>query len=244
MAGKNISYPIFGTVRWWALRKSFKRTIPDPVSNNYLSSVLNVSPESAQNIISPLRKIGLIDQDNHPTERARRWRDDEEYPKVCQEIREEIYPSDLLAAFPDADASRERVERWFANKTGHGESAVGSMASFYLLLAEADPSKQDSPIPSVRPPKPNKVIPSRAKPNIVKTKMVEKEASNGAGAVATIEPEVKLTSSKESLNGNGFGPSLHIDIQIHISSDAPAEQIDHIFESMAKHLYKGRNVNE
>jgi hypothetical protein len=35
-------------------------------------------------------------------------------------------------------------------------------------------------------------------------------------------------------------PSLHIDIQIHISSEASAEQIDQIFASMSKHLY-GRN---
>ena len=32
-------------------------------------------------------------------------------------------------------------------------------------------------------------------------------------------------------------PALHIDIQVHISSDAPPEQIDKIFESMAKHIY-------
>ena len=33
-------------------------------------------------------------------------------------------------------------------------------------------------------------------------------------------------------------PSLHIDIQIHIASDASTDQIDQIFASMAKHLYK------
>lgn len=32
-------------------------------------------------------------------------------------------------------------------------------------------------------------------------------------------------------------PSLHIDIQIHIPSDASPEQLDKIFASMAKHLY-------
>jgi len=36
------------------------------------------------------------------------------------------------------------------------------------------------------------------------------------------------------------GPSLHIDIQIHISPDASPEQIDQIFASMARHLYSGR----
>ena len=34
-------------------------------------------------------------------------------------------------------------------------------------------------------------------------------------------------------------PSLHVDIQVHISPDATTDQIDQIFASMAKHLYKG-----
>lgn len=33
------------------------------------------------------------------------------------------------------------------------------------------------------------------------------------------------------------GPTLHIDIQVHISPEASAEQIEHVFASMAKHLY-------
>jgi hypothetical protein len=33
------------------------------------------------------------------------------------------------------------------------------------------------------------------------------------------------------------GPSLHIDVQVHISPEASAEQIDQVFASMAKHLY-------
>lgn len=36
------------------------------------------------------------------------------------------------------------------------------------------------------------------------------------------------------------GPALHIDVQIHISPEASADQIDQIFASMAKHLYGGR----
>lgn len=36
-------------------------------------------------------------------------------------------------------------------------------------------------------------------------------------------------------------PSVHIDIQIHIDSTATAEQIDQIFASMARHLYRRDN---
>lgn len=45
------------------------------------------------------------------------------------------------------------------------------------------------------------------------------------------------TPSSQLARGNNY-PSLHIDIQIHIDPDATPEQIDKIFESMARHLYK------
>ena len=44
-------------------------------------------------------------------------------------------------------------------------------------------------------------------------------------------------------DGNSYGtvetkrPALHIDIQIHIDPTSSQELIDHIFASMAKHLY-------
>ena len=34
-----------------------------------------------------------------------------------------------------------------------------------------------------------------------------------------------------------FGPALHIDVQIHISPEASADQTDQVFASMSKHLY-------
>ncbi len=45
-------------------------------------------------------------------------------------------------------------------------------------------------------------------------------------------PRVVATAAR-----NAGGPPLHIDVQIHISPEASAEQIDQIFASMAKHLY-------
>ena len=38
-------------------------------------------------------------------------------------------------------------------------------------------------------------------------------------------------------------PSLHIDIQVHISPDATPNQIEQIFSSMAKHLYNGKDAS-
>lgn len=50
---------------------------------------------------------------------------------------------------------------------------------------------------------------------------------------------IPLAATTEPLAVSGaVAPSLHIDIQVHISPDAKPEQIDKIFESMAKHIYK------
>lgn len=52
----------------------------------------------------------------------------------------------------------------------------------------------------------------------------------------------KKDSNKEDLGRpqiNGQ-PSVHIDLQVHISPEASAEQIDQIFASMSRHLYGGR----
>ena len=52
-------------------------------------------------------------------------------------------------------------------------------------------------------------------------------------------PDTKMQPSCVPSSGQ-LQPSLHIDIQVHISPDAKPEQIDHIFSSMAKHLYKSK----
>jgi hypothetical protein len=48
---------------------------------------------------------------------------------------------------------------------------------------------------------------------------------------ATHSPQMPAIPSVQA------GPAIHIDIQIHISPESTAQQIDKIFESMAKHLY-------
>ena len=54
---------------------------------------------------------------------------------------------------------------------------------------------------------------------------------------AALSPEMPVASRSQG------SPALHIDIQIHISPESTTQQIDQIFESMAKHLY-GRKDDE
>ena len=51
---------------------------------------------------------------------------------------------------------------------------------------------------------------------------------------ARVDPKIDAPS----MPSQQATPSLHIDIQVHISPDATTDQIDQIFASMAKHLYK------
>ena len=96
MAESN-SYPMLSANNWWNIRKKFKQTIPGTVTASYLSSVLNMQERSATNNIMPyLRQLGIIDAEGKTGERAKLWRDDIDYPKVCDEIRKEIYPQELL----------------------------------------------------------------------------------------------------------------------------------------------------
>lgn len=65
----------------------------------------------------------------------------------------------------------------------------------------------------------------------------EIEPEEHSSMTATADP---LKAHKETTGVlRAFTPSIHIDIQVHISPEASPEQIDKIFESMAKHIFKG-----
>lgn len=65
---------------------------------------------------------------------------------------------------------------------------------------------------------------------------------NQSISVNPIAPQqnIALQSEFSKAPANNIVPSVHIDLQIHISPEASAEQIDTIFASIAKHLYGRR----
>ena len=136
------SFPKLPTKNWWVLRKRFQQTIPAKVTAGYLATVLGISEKSAQNNVLPyLKSLGLIDEDNKPTDLANKWRFNENYGDVCKEIREKVYPRELLEAIPNPSENRGSVQSWFSGKTGAGQVAARRMATLYALLSEADASK-------------------------------------------------------------------------------------------------------
>ena len=227
---KNSTFPMLPGAHWWTLREKFKQSIPGVVTDSYLAATLNMQARSARvNVLPYLRDIGLIGDDNRTQELAKPWRDDSQYSDVCRQIREKIYPEELRSAAPDPSKDRSAIERWFANHTGAGASAISRMTQFYLILLEADVDKkpQDRIAKteegkkklSDKPPKDAK------KKEIITAKSLESSVQNAS-------------SGTHTKDGSPSYPGVSINLQIHISSDATPDQIDKIFESMAKHIYK------
>lgn len=222
MATEPKTYPKISRKSWWLLRERFKKSIPSAVTPTMVSSLSPMADASARaNVIAPLRELGLLDDAGKPTPLAERWRHDDDYPKVCQEIRSKTYPHELLEAFPDPDSTRrDAISAWFM-KVGHvGESASRMYTDTYLLLSEADPTRTETKQPALA----------------ANGKALAKSRSSRAPAPPPgPKHATPVAPPPNDLQGRRL-PAIHIDVQVHIAPDTPADQIDRIFESMAKHL--------
>ena len=82
---------------WWSMRNQFSKTLPSTVSVNYLKTLLALATDqAARNILSPLKSLGILDDDGHPTDLANLWRTDSTYGKACETMLNAIYPPELL----------------------------------------------------------------------------------------------------------------------------------------------------
>lgn len=224
---KRKSYPKIPRNNWFLLREKFKQRTPEKVSPSYVATALNMSEASASaNIIPPLRVFGLIDDAGKPSDLAYDWRDDKKYAEVCNSILEVTYPQELRDLFHGSGVEAKSVESWFARNAKVGQAAARAYAATYLMLLEADLSKakeQNAVRPKADGSKARKSVLKLATPAKTTKPVAPPRADHG-------NQEEEIKERKE------FSPKLHIDIQIHISPDSSPEQIDKIFESMAKHL--------
>ena len=215
---KSETYPMLPTGHWWTLRDRFKQSIPGVVTSNYLATTLKMKEKSARgNVLPYLHEFMLVDEDGKTTELTKKWRDDAEYPEVCKMMLDKVYPQELKDAVPDPANDLEAVRRWFANQTGAGEDAVKKMARIYLTIAQGDVGT-----------KPQKKAKSGAKRLGVK----------GNPKAMRTNPVKPLPSPGSVKQRPPTFPGVNINLEIHISSDATPDQIDKIFESMAKHIYR------
>ena len=214
------TYPAIPAKAWWAVRRRFQQAVPARVDSGYLQQVLNVREGHATNLVPAFRAVGLVDDSGKPTPLANEWRSDEDYATACQKMLKAIYPGSLTDAVPPSEKDKDAARRWFSRELQVGEAAASKMAAFYVLLAEADPSVETtSKATAARP--------------------VTPAAKRAGASTTTRERKERAPDPSRRIDPPGSpDPSLHIDIQVHIPSDASPEQIESIFSSMAKHLYR------
>ena len=221
------SYPSVSPTAWWKLRAQFLRSLPAQVTPSYLATVLGMKEKSAKaNVLPGLRAVGLIDKDGKPTPRATQWRDEAGYAEVCREIRVEIYPQELLDAVSDPANDRQAAEGWFMRTTGCGQNAATKMATLYSLLTDADPSGGK------------------------KTKAGKRQEgtrSRSKAQAQTRNPSSKPKPSKQQRRTPAHDvselamPEMRLNLEIRIDASVTPEQIDQIFASMARHLYRNNH---
>jgi len=216
MEAERTTYPAIPITQWWAIRERLKQSVPATITPSFLATILNMREDSARaNILRSLVTCGLVDDKGKPTDRANAWRDDALYPKVCKEISTHVYPQELRDAFPGPKVAIDDAARWFANKLKVGTKAARKFAFVFALVTEADIKQRKIAKPSVRAavPKPPKETPARSRVD-------------------------RATGSSADGSSSHNAPSLHIDIQVHISPEATPDQIDKIFDAKGKHIFK------
>jgi hypothetical protein len=261
------NFPMLGVSNWYQLRQKCKKSFPETLDPDYLSKTLGMTKRSAANNVIPyLKVIGLFDSEGKPTELATRWLDDSEYAKVCNEIKEAIFPKELATAVDDPQNNKLQVKRWFIENVGAGEGAAARISAFYTMLASPEiktrkPKKKAAgsarktavkktavPAGKAKEKTEKPIAKKAAKPveTIRKRKPKAKKAEKPVKAVPKlkVEKEAKKTKAKTPKPGRKQPQALRVydipgatyNIQIVLSKETTPEQIDKVFKSIAKHL--------
>jgi hypothetical protein len=215
-------FPMFPERSWWPLRERFKQSMPASVTSDYLCTVLGVEPKTARNLYPTLKSLGLIDADGLPTDRANRWRVDQEYPLICREMLDELYPASLRNAVPDPSRDFRSAVGWFMREAGVGEPAARRMARFYELLCEATPN----PAAHAADPAQSRT-PARAASTLAATR---------SGDRADLRIHLVEAPDHETTSSRAGGQQGRVDVHLHFSPDLSERQIDTIFRSLAEHV--------
>lgn len=184
--------------------------VPNSLTTKWLESV-GYKSSNDRSILGVIRQIKFIDDGFNPTEKWVNYRGSNHKQVLADGIREG-YP-DLYSIYPDAhNRSTEELENFFGTKSTAGRQVVTAIVGTFRALCDlADFSSATA---------------------------VQTNGNNVPDIATNAPPVINVPNEKTNRENSNFTPKLHIDVQIHISPDATPQQIEQIFESMAKHLYR------
>jgi len=186
--------------------------IPAKASPQWLKTI-GFTSSNDSTLIGVLKTAGLIDSSGVPSSVWTAYRGTHHKKVLGEAIR--VGYAELFAVYPDAwQRPSSDLEHVFSTSSTAGKQVITKTVATFKALSEC----------------------------------AEFDPS-GEQALTTLHsgplhsPVANAPSNiSQAPMGNGPNPSVHIDIQIHISPEASTDQIDQIFMSMAKHLYGNKGA--
>jgi len=185
--------------------------IPPKATAIWLKS-LGFKSSNDASLLGILKAIGLVDNSGVPTGIWSKYRGAHNKTVLGEAIRAGY--AELFAVYPDAwQRDNTEIEHVFSTSSSAGKQVIAKTVATFKALCECAEFGAAENQPS----------------QLVQTGPMHSPISNS-------HPQ-----PVHSVASNGPNPSVHIDIQIHISPEASTDQIDQIFKSMAKHLYGAKD---
>ena len=220
----------------WAQVESFLNKIrilnPRVIDVGYLRAN-DMGGQQPSPLMNTIQFLGLVDVNGTPSARLEslKVKGDDQYRSALAKVVEEAY-AELFDAVDVESADRDILYNQIRSVYGSSPRVAETATPLFIALSReaglyvAD----DSRTPASKPQRPSRI---RKQGRIKEDGIRQTTATAGSEAASDPAPP----------QADGFGPALHIDVQVHIDSSATAEQIDQIFSSMARHLYR-RNTLE
>lgn len=181
---------------------------PSKVTTRWLPTI-GFGSTNDRSIVPILKHVGLVSTDGTPTQLWSDFRGAGSGRALADAVIS-AYP-ELFETYPDApNRTSDELQAFFRGHSSYGAQAVSKAVNTFKALC------QHAEFDDNAATKPTAPVPSQ--PDSGNT-------NNMARPIAHAQPEAQPA------------PSLHVDIQIHISPEASSVQIEKIFESMATHLY-------
>ncbi|SIN83161.1 hypothetical protein SAMN05443247_00045 [Bradyrhizobium erythrophlei] len=205
--------PVTGKLKF-LLQKIRSTGIPPKLSAAHLKT-LGFNSSNDPSMIGVMKFIGLVDGSGIPTPLWSEYRGQTHRAVLGKAIKQGY--SDLFALYPDANSrSLADLTHVFSTSSTGGEQVIKqTVGTFKALVDEAHFPSADT-----------------VSANILSTGPLHTPAA----------PSMAPTLPAQNTGASPPHPAVHIDIQIHISPESSSEQIDKIFESMAKHLYGSKTA--
>ena len=188
--------------------------VPAKATTQWLKAIGFTSSNDAS-LLTIVKAIGFSDQSGSPTDAWKQYRGNQHKAVIANAIRTG-YRS-LFDVYSDAwERTDKDLEHFFSTHSTAGEQVVSKTVSTFKSLAVLGDFSAESP-------------------------PVHRESRNDGSSTPSGPPSGRAKSTPTPGGPAAHGPSVHLDIQIHISPESTPEQIEQIFASMAKHLYERRD---